>query len=266
MVSCDGTTLWGDNLIVSGDGNIINGNNAKVSGDGNTINGNNAEVSGDGNTINGNNAKVSGDGNTINGNNAEVDGDGNRSYGNNNQLIGVVSGTSNIARAKTVVFGDNWQSIDGLGHHWQSFDGMGRSINRLVQSITGAVTHDGMYSIRPTSVIGRRPRRSRELPRRRRPRLGPSSTGQTTIDLTVGSSVDSSDTFLVPTSEECAKDKSAADESQACAICLDHEARCVTVPCGHKKVCATCAVKLKERNVRECTICRKPVTQYIIVY
>jgi len=48
-----------------------------------------------------------------------------------------------------------------------------------------------------------------------------------------------------------------------CVICLSIASTIVFIPCGHRCVCATCNVTLKQ-NGYKCPVCREKITQDII--
>ena len=45
---------------------------------------------------------------------------------------------------------------------------------------------------------------------------------------------------------------------ETCVVCLDKKINTTFIPCGHRKVCMTCAEKLDN-----CPICREKITQKI---
>ena len=48
-----------------------------------------------------------------------------------------------------------------------------------------------------------------------------------------------------------------------CVICLSIASTIAFIPCGHRCVCATCNVTLKQ-NGYKCPVCREKITQDIV--
>lgn len=61
------------------------------------------------------------------------------------------------------------------------------------------------------------------------------------------------------------KDKKSGKEIKKakteCSICLDREADCVFIPCGHVSSCIQCG-----QNVKTCVICRTPIVNFNKVF
>lgn len=58
---------------------------------------------------------------------------------------------------------------------------------------------------------------------------------------------------------------SARPARQECSICMDREAQCAMIPCGHLCMCESCAVDAA-LNIHDCPICRGRVHKKVRIY
>jgi hypothetical protein len=68
------------------------------------------------------------------------------------------------------------------------------------------------------------------------------------------------ETGLAPEAAPAGGDDAGSDLSR-CTVCMDRAPNAVMVPCGHIYACEACGKKL-----RECALCRTPVTQVLRIY
>ena len=64
-------------------------------------------------------------------------------------------------------------------------------------------------------------------------------------------------------------DTCAKTGAPTCVVCLNNEPCCVLVPCGHKKMCATCAEMYTFNSgskKAKCPICRCDIAVFVVVF
>jgi len=205
---------------------IIRGDNNIIIGDHNIIHGNNCSVTGDCNVI-------YGDDNVGYGDNSDTFGQNNHIIGNNHQYHGPREGGMD-------------EGTDGMteGMTEDRIRSQELFIKELDDALKIIEVQNAARRLKRNEWLDDRQARMERRLERQRLMEGGLSTIKGTDNL-----FNSDDPTAKP-----------------CVICLDNQAHCVAIPCGHLSYCVNCANHCLLSKITNCAICRKYVNSFYYIY